>query len=100
MPVVDAREPSLTLAPDWACEVLSPSTERLDRRKKLSVYQREGVADVWLVNPLARTLEVLALTDGRYALEAVFAEDEHVRAAPFDAIELELGRLWEGVILG
>ena len=31
-----------TLAPDWLCEVLSPSTESIDRRKKLPIYAREG----------------------------------------------------------
>ncbi len=100
MPVLDAREPFFTLAPDWVCEVLSPSTERLDRREKLAIYRREGVSHVWFVNPLARTLEVLALRDAHYAVIDVFAGAERVRAAPFDAIELELGLLWEDVILG
>lgn len=100
MPVLDAREPFVTLAPDWVCEVLSPSTERLDRREKLAIYRREGVSHVWFVNPLARTLEVLALRDAHYAVIDVFAGAERVRAAPFDAIELELGSLWEDVILG
>ena len=100
MPVLDAREPFFALAPDWVCEVLSPSTERLDRREKLAIYRREGVSHVWFVNPLARTLEVLALRDAHYAVIDVFAGAERVRAAPFDAIELELGLLWEDVILG
>ena len=100
MPSLDAREPFFTLAPDWVCEVLSPSTERLDRREKLAIYRREGVAHVWLVNPLARTLEVLALGEAHYAVLDVFAGDERVRAAPFDAVELELGLLWEDVVLG
>ena len=33
----------LTLAPDWVCEVVSPSTEHIDRGKKLRIYAREGV---------------------------------------------------------
>lgn len=90
----------IQLPPDWVCEVLSPSTERLDRREKLSIYRREGVSHVWLVNPLARTLEVLALAGSHYAVMDVFAGDERVRAAPFDAVELALGLLWEDVVLG
>ena len=35
--------PVLTLAPDWVCEILSPSTERLDRVRKLPAYARHGV---------------------------------------------------------
>ena len=55
------------LAPDWICEVLSPSTVQIDRARKLGIYAREGVSHAWLVDPLARTLEVLRLEDGRWA---------------------------------
>lgn len=56
-----ASEPFLTLAPDWVCEVLSPSTVRLDRVRKNHVYAREGVGHLWFVDPLAHTLEVFVL---------------------------------------
>src|SRR5262245_65971585 len=59
-----ADEPYLTLAPDWACEVLSKSTESIDRGAKLRIYAREGVAHLWLIDPLRQTLEVLALDRG------------------------------------
>jgi Uma2 family endonuclease len=83
-----------TLAPDWLCEVLSPSTERIDRQKKLAIYAREGVHHVWLVNPLLETLEVLRLESERWSLVAVHEGRAVVRAEPFDAIELPLGALW------
>jgi Uma2 family endonuclease len=84
----------LTLAPDWTCEVLSTSTEALDRGKKLRIYARESVAHAWLVDPLARTLEVMSLAAGRWAQLATYDGEAKVRAAPFDAIELELVALW------
>jgi len=83
-----------TLAPDWVCETLSPSTERLDRARKLGVYAREGVANVWLVNPDARTLEVYRRSEDRWLLLATRASDALVRAEPFDAIELDLLPPW------
>jgi len=55
---------AFTLAPDWVCEVVSPGTERLDRAKKMPVYAREQVSHLWLVNPIARTLEPLWGEDG------------------------------------
>jgi Uma2 family endonuclease len=85
----------LTLAPDWACEVLSPSTHKLDRHRKMPVYQREGVGHVWLVDPIERTLEIFRLDGESYRLVATQADDERCRAEPFDAIELELGALWQ-----
>ncbi len=87
-------EPFLTLAPDWACEVLSPSTARLDRVTKNRVYAREGVAYLWFVDPLARTLEVFGLRDGLWAELGAYEGTERVRAEPFDAVELELEALW------
>jgi Uma2 family endonuclease len=84
----------ITLAPDWICEVLSPSTEALDREKKLRIYARGSVAHAWLVDPLRQTLEVLALESGRWSLAASHEGRVSVRAAPFDAIELPLGGLW------
>ncbi|MFP2931719.1 Uma2 family endonuclease [Pyxidicoccus sp. 3LG] len=84
----------ITLAPDWVCEVLSPSTKSLDRKEKLPLYAREGVHHVWLLDPLARTLEVLRLEGADYALLAKHSGQSHVRAEPFEAIELELAFPW------
>ena len=84
----------LSLAPDWVCEVLSPSTERIDRSRKLRIYAGAGVAHAWLVNPVERTLEVLRLRDGAWTIVAVCSGSAPVRVEPFDAIELGLGRLW------
>jgi Uma2 family endonuclease len=84
-----------TLAPDWACEVLSPSTEAIDRADKLPVYAREGVAHAWLVDPIAKTLEVLRLDGASYRLIATWRDTARVRAEPFDAIELDLELLWQ-----
>ena len=83
-----------TVAPDWVCEVLSPSTSQLDRARKLAIYAREGVGHAWLIDPLARTLEVLRLENGRWTILAVHARGDVVRAEPFAEIELELSSLW------
>ena len=83
-----------TLAPDWVCEVLSRSTEKIDRADKLPVYAAQGVGHVWLVNPRTRTLEVLRLHDGKWLTLAVHRDHQVVRAEPFDAIEFHLSSLW------
>ena len=82
------------LAPDWVCEIISPSTAALDPVKKLSIYARESVAHAWLVDPIARTLEVLRLENGRWTILAMYAGNEIVRAEPFVDIDIELGSLW------
>ena len=83
------------LAPDWICEVLSPSTADFDRDEKMPLYAREGVRHAWLVDPIARTLEVFVLgAEGRWVPAGVHRDDARVRAEPFDAIELDLRVLW------
>ena len=84
----------IAIAPDWVCEVISPSTARLDRAKKLRIYASEGVQHAWLVDPLARTVEVLHLDGGRWTIVATHAGDAVVRIEPFEDIEIEIGALW------
>jgi len=82
------------LAPDFCCEILSPATARLDRTRKLPIYAEHGVGYVWLLDPNAKTLEVFALDGETYRFLSSHTDDDVVRPVPFDAVPLELGRLW------
>lgn len=86
--------PFQELAPDWVCEILSPSTLRVDRVLKLPIYARAGVPFVWFVDPVAQTLEVYRSAGAHYLLLATFGGASRVRAEPFEAIELELAAVW------
>lgn len=85
-----------TLPPDWICEILSPSTAAVDRGEKQPLYARSRVGHLWLMDPIARTLEVLRLQGDLWVVAAVFTGEAVVRAEPFDAIELDLGKIWRG----
>ena len=82
------------IAPDWVCEILSPSTGRLDRAKKMPIYAREGIAHLWTVDPAAHTLEVFRLEVDRWVVAATHAAGDRARIEPFTAIELALDRWW------
>ena len=82
------------LAPDWTCEVLSPSTAKVDRVDKVPIYAQAGVSHVWLVDPVLQTLEALRLESGGYRLLGPWQGSAKARIEPFDAIELELSALW------
>ncbi len=86
--------PAFTQVPDWVCEVISPATGRIDRSRKMRIYAREGVPHLWIVDPLLETLEAYRLEAGRWVLLATHADDEVVRAEPFAAVPLSLGRWW------
>ncbi|BCX89025.1 hypothetical protein MIN45_P1395 [Methylomarinovum tepidoasis] len=82
------------LPPDWVCEVLSPSTARIDRSLKMPRYARWGVPYLWMVDPSLRTLEVYALEQGRWCVLTTLKDDDPVRQPPFEAVEFPLDRLW------
>jgi len=84
----------IRVAPDWVCEVLSPSNHRHDRITKRRLYAEHGVAYYWIIDPAERTLEALELQQGRWVELGIFGDDESPRVAPFDAIELPIGRLF------
>ena len=91
------RDHRFEIVPDWVCEILSPSTARKDRVAKMPVYARYGVPYLWLVDPLAHTLEAFALRDGRWTVIGLFQEQDAVSVEPFQEIALELGALWVDV---
>ncbi|WP_394842606.1 Uma2 family endonuclease [Pendulispora brunnea] len=84
----------MIIRPDWVCEVISSSTARIDRGKKMRIYRREGVGHLWLLSPTLQTLEVYRLERERWVLIETYEGDEEVHAEPFDAVPLALAGLW------
>lgn len=86
--------PFFTLAPDWLCEVVSPSTARYDRVQKLRIYARTGVETVWIVDPRARTIEVFVRDGEHWRMASASDGTAPIRVAPFEALALEPTRWW------
>ncbi len=86
--------PYFTQAPDWVCEVISPSSLRTDRVRKLPIYLEHEVSWAWLVDPIGRTLEVYERAGDRWTVVGLYGGNETVRAVPFDAVEIELEGWW------
>jgi len=84
----------VTLAPDWVCEVLSPSTRKLDLHGKRPIYAREGAGRLWLVDAADRTLEAFEMREGHWVLIATAKDADPVCIRPFDAVTFSLGDLW------
>jgi Uma2 family endonuclease len=91
---VSPRTAAFELAPDWICEVLSNSTEAIDRADKLPIYATARVTHIWLIDPIVRTLEVHRLDRGTYRIVATWRDAAVVRAEPFDSVELEFAARW------
>lgn len=88
------KNAAFTLPPDWVCEVISPSTGRLDRVRKMPVYAREQVRHMWIVDPVLRTVEAFAWTAEGWILTAAHGDQDIARVEPFPEIELDVTRWW------
>lgn len=88
------REGSITIAPDWVCEILSPTTRRHDLRIKRPLYAEAGVRWMWLVDVDARTVLASRNEGGRWMELGVWADADAMRAEPFDSHEIALADLW------
>jgi Uma2 family endonuclease len=82
------------LPPDWICEVISASTERIDREEKLPLYLRAAVDWLWLVDPTRRRLEVFRRSEANWDCIAIHSGDAVVNEPPFEAVSIELAPLW------
>jgi Uma2 family endonuclease len=94
LPAIPVDEAYFELAPDWACEVLSSATSKLDRGDKRRIYETFMVRHYWLVDPDAKTIEVQVLAGSSYQLLEIFEGDAPATAPPFEALPLELRALW------
>jgi Uma2 family endonuclease len=86
--------PYISTAPDWVCELLSPSTENTDRGPKMRIYATYGVAHLWLIDPIDRRLEAYELREGHWLLHETYDGEVAVDAPPFGAVPFQLSALW------
>lgn len=88
-----AQQP-IDVVPDWICEILSPSNAKQDRFTKKALYKQHGLPFYWIVDPGLRMLEAFQLDGNRWVEAGTYDEDSVARIPPFEAVELEVGRLF------
>lgn len=92
-----AEEPNgkyLVGAPDLVVEIISPSSEQIDRVYKRRVYAEMGVRYYWLLNPETKIFEAMKLENGRYELEAAMIDEGTFSPELFPALEIDLVALF------
>lgn len=81
--------------PDFCVEIISPSTETVDRKEKFNQYAKGGVAYYWIVDPKMKTIEAFQLVRGKYRAAGGGKGAQIVELPPFDGLKLPLGELWQ-----
>jgi Uma2 family endonuclease len=82
------------IVPDWACEILSPSTERIDRTRKRAIYARFGLPHLWFLNPEKRLIEAFELRGDVWSIIGTASGGETVSLPPFEAAVFSLNDLF------
>ncbi len=80
--------------PDLAVEIISPSSRRYDRVKKLGWYARIGVPEYWIVDAEAHTIERLVLSRGRYVVDGSGEGVATFAPKTFPGLAIPLAELW------
>ncbi|HEX7681285.1 MAG TPA: Uma2 family endonuclease [Thermoanaerobaculia bacterium] len=88
------KDHRFVIPPDWVCEVISPSTARIDRGRKMDIYAVHGVAWLWIIDPIARLFEVFTLEGERWSRVHTYSGSDVVRAEPFPEAEIDLASIW------
>jgi Uma2 family endonuclease len=82
------------LAPDWACEIVWPSTAALVRGRKMALYARAGVRHLWIVDQARRALDVHRLEAGSWTAADRYRQRRAMRAEPFEMVALDTRGWW------
>lgn len=90
----ERRAPFFDGAPDLIVEVISPSSIRLDRVTKFTEYEQTGVTEYWIVDPVARIVEVYTLARGEYALLGTFQHQDMIQSQILPGIEIAINTIF------
>ncbi len=88
------KETHIDGPPTLVVEVLSPSTQRHDRVRKLRLYAAAGVQEYWLFQPYPALAEVLYLENGEYRIAGTYTETELLRSPSFPELTLQLSEIF------
>jgi Uma2 family endonuclease len=80
--------------PDLCVEIISPSSQTLDRKQKFKQYEKGKVAHYWIIDPDSKTIEGYKLSGGKYRLSGKGKSDEVIQLPPFPDLQIPLGQLW------
>jgi len=82
-------------APDLIIEILSPSTAVKDMKNKRLLYQKFGVKEYWVVDPIHGIIQIYkGGKDGKYGFPETYSSDDKVKIGIFDDLTIDLSNIF------
>ncbi len=89
------QEKGIFGSPDLVIEILSPSSAQRDRDKKYHLYERFGVKEYWIIDPLWHTVEIFVLENNIYQLHRFIEGEGVVQSRIIKEFELDVQEIIE-----
>ncbi|WP_018933100.1 Uma2 family endonuclease [Gracilibacillus lacisalsi] len=81
-------------SPDMIIEILSPSSVKLDRWKKYHLYEKAGIKEYWLVDPVNESVEIHLLVGDQYKFQGVFTKDDTISVNIITGLKVVLNQIF------
>ena len=79
--------------PDMIIEILSPTTARMDKKLKFGKYQKSGVKEYWIIDPVLNLLEANVLVNNKYTT-TIYDENEKAPVFILEGLEIDLAEVF------
>jgi len=83
-------ETNIQGAPDLAVEVLSPSTQKYDRKQKSQLYHANGIKEYWIIDPALQLVEVFISGENEWNRSGVYDEGDILTSPLLPGLRIEL----------
>ncbi len=77
-------------APDFIVEILSPTTETIDRTLKMTDYASHGVMEYWIIDPILQSIEQYFLDKGNFVLHVKLVKEGKIHAKAIEGYSVKL----------
>ena len=84
------KENKIEGAPDLVVEVLSPSTAYYDLKHKKSIYEKNGVREYWIVDPIEKTVEIFIFQNSKFISTGELSKNEIAKSKLIVGLEVSL----------
>lgn len=81
-------------APDFALEILSPSSAKIDHMVKRWAYSKARVKEYWIVDPANQLVEVYLLKEAVLELENVYTKEDSVHVHVLENLNIDLANIF------